>query len=91
MATTFVPSQYVRLHGALHRATTSPSSAASSSSTGSASNDWYIAVDGLRNELVDLGRVKGADEAEKREIEGGETGERRGHSRNSFLLIVLTP
>ncbi|PWN23540.1 hypothetical protein BCV69DRAFT_279473 [Microstroma glucosiphilum] len=68
MATTFVPSQYVRLHGALHRATTFP---ASSSSTGSASNDWYIAVDGLRNELVDLGRVKGADDAEKREIEGG--------------------
>lgn len=81
MATTFVPSQYVRLHGALHRATTSPSSSASSSSsssTGSASNDWYIAVDGLRNELVDLGRVKGADEAEKREIEGGEM--RRGRS-----------
>lgn len=69
MAATFVPSQFLRLHNLLHRAVSSPSS---STATGSGSNEWYVALDGLRNDLVDLGRVKPMDETEKKEIEGGE-------------------
>ncbi|CAO1630948.1 unnamed protein product [Sympodiomycopsis kandeliae] len=72
MASSFVPSQYVRLHNLLSRAVASPSSsAADTASNQGTSNDWYIAVDGLRNELVDLGKVRPMDDAEKREIEGG--------------------
>lgn len=69
MASAFVPSQYVRLHNLLQRAVSSRSAADQGPS--SADNDWYIAVDGLRNELVDLARVKPMDDAERKEIEGG--------------------
>lgn len=65
MATTFVPGQYVRLHHLVQRAAASPSSSSGTS------NEWYVAVDGLRNDLVDLGRVRGVDEVERKEIESG--------------------
>ncbi|PWN29407.1 hypothetical protein BDZ90DRAFT_216572 [Jaminaea rosea] len=65
MADTFVPSQFFRLHNLIQRAIAAPSSSAGTS------NEWYIAVDGLRNELVDLGRVKAGDNAELKEIESG--------------------
>lgn len=80
MASTFVPSQYLRLHSLLQRTVASPSSATDSiGGSNNGSNDWYIAVDGLRNELIDLARAKPMDDAEKKEIEAGE------HLRNEVF------
>ncbi|CAO1627452.1 unnamed protein product [Parajaminaea phylloscopi] len=87
MATSFVPSQFVRLHNLLQRAATQQAGSSASS------NEWYIAVDGLRNELTDLGKVKPMDEAEAKEIESGKiTLGGTTHSLNSdfsSLSLVL--
>lgn len=66
MATTFVPSQYLRLYNLVQRAAASPSG------SGGSNNEWYIAVDGLRSELVDLGRIKSMNDTEAKEMESGE-------------------
>lgn len=64
MASAFAPSRFERLHRLLLDAVHSPAKAAQS-------NDWYIAVDRHRAELVDLGRVKPRSDAERKEIESG--------------------
>lgn len=70
MATDFTPSVYSKLRRRLQDLVSSSSS--SSSSSTSRSNEWYVDVERIRSTLVDLGRVKGMNEADKKEVESGE-------------------
>ncbi|PWN52683.1 hypothetical protein IE53DRAFT_384865 [Violaceomyces palustris] len=65
MATSsFLPNRFEKLHRLILEASQNPARY-------SRSNDWYIAVDRNRSELVDLGKVKGPNEAERKEIQAG--------------------
>lgn len=65
MAAAFVPGHFEKLHRVLKDSVASPARV-------SASNEWYIAIDRSRAELIDLARAKRPNEAEKREIQSGE-------------------
>ena len=65
MAAVFLPSHFEKLHRILKDSIASPARVASS-------NDWYIAIDRSRAELVDIAKAKRPSEAEKREIQSGE-------------------
>ncbi|MCO5590252.1 hypothetical protein L7F22_044221 [Adiantum nelumboides] len=64
MAAIFVPGHFEQLHRILTDAIANPAHV-------SQSNEWYIAIDRSRAELVDIARAKGPNEAEKREIQSG--------------------
>lgn len=64
MAAIFVPGHFEQLHRILADAIANPAHV-------SQSNEWYIAIDRSRTELVDIARAKGPNEAEKREIQSG--------------------
>ncbi|UZJ53454.1 hypothetical protein CBS101457_002774 [Exobasidium rhododendri] len=64
MAAAFVPSHFEKLHRVLKDSIASPARVANS-------NDWYIAIDRSRAELVDLARAKKPNEAERKEIQSG--------------------
>lgn len=64
MAATFMASHFEKLHRILKDSIASPARVANS-------NDWYIAIDRSRAELVDIARAKKPNEAEKREIQSG--------------------
>jgi nuclear pore complex protein Nup205 len=66
MAASFVPSHFEKLHRILKDSIASPARVASS-------NDWYIAIDRSRAELVDIAKAKRPSEAEKREIQSGQS------------------
>jgi nuclear pore complex protein Nup205 len=65
MAAVFEASHFEKLHRVLKDAIASPARVSSS-------NDWYIAIDRSRAELVDIARAKRPNDAEKREIQSGE-------------------
>lgn len=69
MAAAFVPARFEALQRTILGAVASPARVAGS-------NEWYVALDRARNELVDFARPRPPSEAERREIEGGECGMR---------------
>lgn len=62
MATEFTPSVYSKLKRRLQDLVNS----------NVRSNEWYVDVERIRSTLVDLGRVKGMNDQDRKEVEGGE-------------------
>lgn len=68
MATVYVPQRFEKLHRLIADAL-SDRGAASADPEGS---EWLVQLDAAREEIANLGKAKGGDANEKKEIESGE-------------------
>lgn len=82
MAAAFEPSHFEKLHRVLKDSIASPARVSNS-------NDWYIAIDRSKADLVDLARAKRPNEAEKREIQSGECGGGSLFNEDGYLTSFL--
>lgn len=75
MASTYVPQRFEKLHrlisDGLSDDTAGSFSSSAAASTSQAGN-WIVAIDTARQDIVNLGLAKPPNDAERREIEGGE-------------------